>query len=365
MPRTGSRGGQRSLPSRSAQPKPAGWKEAVREYVRQYNQGEIDQHVAVFDGIMSDHDHRYRLDDRLRRLRDRELLRGALPAASSTKTEVLRVQESPGEVSVLVGLHIKRTIDQRGREYTEERCERERLWLSEDSGRWIVTRVEPWIGERRPRYGPGSADMIFDPAFGDTEESYRGSFRPLPAPYLNYDLLPSMKRRRATKYRRDLAAAYADRWWNEPNPAFEAFAVNCTNYVSQCIFAGNAPMNYTGRRESGWWYKGRVGGRENWSFSWAVSHALHDYLSRPGTNGMRAVPLASAAELKLGDVIIYDWNGDGRYQHTTIVTAFDADGMPLVNANTVSSRHRYWDYQDSYAWTEQTRYRFFHIADEF
>lgn len=70
-------------------------------------------------------------------------------------------------------------------------------------------------------------------------------------------------------------------------------------------------------------------------------------------------------QLQLGDVIIYDWDGDGGFQHSTIVTAFDAGGMPLVNAHTTPSKHRYWDYRDSYAWTENTVYRFFRIADYF
>jgi hypothetical protein len=80
---------------------------------------------------------------------------------------------------------------------------------------------------------------------------------------------------------------------------------------------------------------------------------------------MRGTMVESADQLQLGDVILYDWNGDYRFQHSTIVTAFDVDGMPLVNANTVASRHRYWDYKDSYAWTEKTRYRLFHLADQF
>ena len=80
---------------------------------------------------------------------------------------------------------------------------------------------------------------------------------------------------------------------------------------------------------------------------------------------MRATQVESAAELALGDVISYDWGGDGRFQHTTIVTAFDANGMPLVNANTVPSRHRYWDYKDSYAYSDRTQYRFFHLQDYF
>jgi len=124
-------------------------------------------------------------------------------------------------------------------------------------------------------------------------------------------------------------------------------------------------MNYTDRRHLGWWYKGRSGGQELWSYSWSVSNALEAYLAAPRSAGMRATLVEHPWELQLGDVIAYDWDGDGRYQHSTVVTAFDRQGMPLVNANTVSSRHRYWDYRDSYAWTDRTRYRFFHIADEF
>jgi hypothetical protein len=80
---------------------------------------------------------------------------------------------------------------------------------------------------------------------------------------------------------------------------------------------------------------------------------------------MRAEIVGDPLELTIGDVISYDWDGTGRFQHSTIVAATAADGMPLVNAHTVESYHRYWDYRDSYAWTPQTQYRFFHIVDEF
>ncbi|MNO38835.1 putative amidase domain protein [compost metagenome] len=157
---------------------------------------------------------------------------------------------------------------------------------------------------------------------------------------------------------------YADRWWDSFNPEFSAFEVDCTNYISQCLFAGGAPINYTGKRESGWWYKGYVGGREAWSFSWSVANALERFLTH-SSGGLRAELVDRPEQLSLGDVITYDWDGDGSFQHSTIVTAFDAGGMPLVNAHTVPSKHRYWDYRDSYAWNENTVYRFFHIADRF
>lgn len=121
-------------------------------------------------------------------------------------------------------------------------------------------------------------------------------------------------------------------------------------------------MNYTGKRESGWWYRGRSGSQELWSFSWAVANALRLHLANSRT-GLRAEQMESPKQLAIGDVISYSWDGDGQYGHSTVVTGFDGNGMPLVNAHTVNSRNRYWDYKDSYAWTERTMYRFFHIPD--
>ena len=121
-------------------------------------------------------------------------------------------------------------------------------------------------------------------------------------------------------------------------------------------------MNYTGRRDSGWWYEGYVQGRERWSYSWAVADSLQLYLRR-SRSGLRGEAAGSARDLMIGDIISYDWDGNSRYQHTAIVTAFDPDGEPLVNAHTSDSFQRYWDYRDSHAWSPATRYAFIHIPD--
>ncbi|GBG10110.1 hypothetical protein PAT3040_04822 [Paenibacillus agaridevorans] len=335
------------------------WKAAIQRYVRLYNQAETDQHARVLTDYVLDPVHGERFGKRLQRLRERDLFRGVLPAGSETKAELIRVNESAGEVSVLLRLHVKRRMEQSGLFYMEERYEIERLWLRLADGGWQVMQIEPVIAERRPKYGASVHE------WQEEQESAPDAAAIAPSmPYLNYDLMPGFKLRSAAiRYRRDLAAAYADRWWNEGNPAYELFEVNCTNYVSQCLFAGNATMDYTGRRGSGWWYKGRNKGQEWWSYSWAVANSMTAFLSAARKSGLRATMVQSAGELGLGDVITYDWNGDGRFQHSTIVTAFDSAGQPLVNANTVASRHRYWDYRDSYAWTPATRYRFFHISD--
>ncbi|MCU9612806.1 amidase domain-containing protein [Caldibacillus lycopersici] len=159
-------------------------------------------------------------------------------------------------------------------------------------------------------------------------------------------------------YDRLKAVQYAERWWNDYNPQYKKFPVDCTSFISQCLHAGGAPMRGYPNRGSGWWYRDN-----NWSYSWSVAHSLRWYL---GTSkvGLRANEVQDPRELQLGDVICYDFQGDGRFDHSTIVTAKDANGMPLVNAHTTNSRMRYWSYEDSSAYTDNINYKFFTIVDD-
>lgn len=162
---------------------------------------------------------------------------------------------------------------------------------------------------------------------------------------------------RKYSYNRLKAVQYAEKWWNSYNPAYQKFEVDCTNYISQCVHAGGAPMRGYPNRNVGWWMQNK-----NWSFSWSVANAFPRYLET-STTGLRAKKVNSATDLKLGDVICYDFEGDGRFNHTTIVTGKDANGEPLVNAHTYNSRMRYWAYEDSTAYTSNIIYKFFTIID--
>ncbi|WP_243293075.1 amidase domain-containing protein [Bacillus sp. FJAT-47783] len=160
------------------------------------------------------------------------------------------------------------------------------------------------------------------------------------------------------QYDRLAAVQYAERWWNDHNPKFKNFDVNCTNFVSQCLYAGNAPMRGYPSKTIGWWMQ-----KEDWSFSWSVAHSMKIYLSTSKT-GLRAEEVFSPEKLVPGDVICYDFQGDGRFDHTTFVVAKDEQNMPLVNAQTYNSRMRYWSYEDSTAYTPNIKYKFFHIKDD-
>lgn len=354
------------------------WKQTLFDYVNAVNEAGLKGDDSLLRSV-PDAVHRNRLKTRLSEMVRRESECGIRAIRSEVRARIERCTENGSDVSADVSLHVVRTCEQMGFDWQEERVERERIRFVRSHADWRLDTAEPLVVEGRQRI-----ELPYPDNVGTDEWFERRDAMPS-VPYINLRAGRSGERvgkskvyagsgadggygsagfPRGVPYRRESVVAYAERWWNEPNPAYENFEVNCTNYVSQCLFAGQAPMNYTGRRESGWWYQGYANGREMWSYSWAVADSLQRYLSQPRGHGLRAVVVDAPDRLSLGDVICYDWDGSGRFGHNTVVTAFAPDGMPLVNANTVSSRHRYWDYRDSYAWTDRTRYRFFHIVEE-
>ncbi|MBO9605854.1 MAG: amidase domain-containing protein [Paenibacillaceae bacterium] len=346
------------------------WKSALYDYVHDRNERALGRKIVPAAADEYDGDRPLGAEDEAvferiraaarRRAADRGE-RGLKPVRHETRLRVLRVEAGKDAVTALIELRQLFRYESFGQTHEEERAERERVELTAQGGKWRVRRIAP-LGDEADAaaFARNVPARQADGGGGGLQAVYP------PLPYLNRDVLYSFETgRRKTRYDRQAAVQYADRWWNSYNPQFEQFEVDCTNYVSQCIYAGNAPMNYTGKRDLGWWYRGLSGGQELWSYSWAVANSLQLYLRGGGSAfGLQAAEVDSPAQLTLGDVICYSWDGV-RFGHNTFVTAMAPDGMPLVNAHTVNSRHRYWDYRDSYAWTERTKYRFFHIADYF
>ncbi|ALC92092.1 hypothetical protein AM500_21590 [Bacillus sp. FJAT-18017] len=234
-------------------------------------------------------------------------------------------KEADGQ-KVLYEVHFQNLIKQGGKLYIEEEVETREAYfkngtLSRDSE---VFPVQPAVAV--------STDLLLDSISGGDRSSYT--------------------------YDRRKAVQYAERWWNSYNPAFKKFEVDCTNFISQCLHAGGAPMRGYPNRGQGWWMRSN-----NWSFSWSVANSLRLYLGT-SKSGLRAREVSSPDKLLLGDVICYDFEGDGRYNHNTIVVAKDANGMPLVNAHTYNSRMRYWAYTDSSAYTPKIKYKFYTIVDD-
>jgi hypothetical protein len=326
------------------------WKERLYTYVNQRNQMAMDYDISHIASYVSDPVYLEAAQRRLDRLKALNLKRDAAPVKYETKLKLIHVHENEAEATVAITLLQSYEYRLKQQHYYAKMREYEQIVIAPAQGNCMIRRILPDLSER---------DTL-------KPESYKTTRLLASPPYLNQQLLAKREAERAAVlYERNLACSYADRWWDSHNPQYEFFAQDdCTNFVSQCLFAGRMPMHYTGKRETGWWYRGLSGKQEQWSFSWAVADSLRRYLS---TNpiSMHAESADQPNKLSIGDVISYDWDGNGHYEHSAIVTEIDANGMPLVNAHTTDSRHRYWDYRDSYAWTEQTKYRFIHMPDQF
>lgn len=168
------------------------------------------------------------------------------------------------------------------------------------------------------------------------------------------------------------AVQYAKTWWNGRNPNYPSFDVDCTNFISQCLRAGGAPMTGSPNRGKGWWItdgwrsgSSRYGHypNETWSYSWAVAHSLRWYLETAKT-GLTAKRVQSPSKLEIGDIILYDFQGNGVIDHSTIVTSM-VNGLPYIHAHTADSENRFYDYSNSYAYTPAIQYYFFKIDDIF
>ncbi len=117
-------------------------------------------------------------------------------------------------------------------------------------------------------------------------------------------------------YDRQKAVSYARRWALRRNPEFYDYSSiggDCTNFVSQCVYAGIGVMNYS--TENGWYYINA----NNKSPSWTGVTFFYDFL----VNNKGAGPYGIETELENllpGDVIqLGDRNNN--FYHTLILTA--------------------------------------------
>ena len=129
-----------------------------------------------------------------------------------------------------------------------------------------------------------------------------------------------------TVYNRQSAVQYAKTWALGRNPQYYDFSEiggDCTNFVSQCIYAGAKVMNFT--PVFGWFYRSA----SDRTASWTGVEFLYDFL----VNNQGVGPFARIVgreELQPGDVIQL---GDGnRFYHSLFVTAVTP--VILVAAHT-------------------------------
>ena len=162
-------------------------------------------------------------------------------------------------------------------------------------------------------------------------------------PYPNLTYIP---------YDRGRAVEYARRWALERNPIFEDYTGiggDCTNFVSQAIFAGTCVQNYT--PEYGWYFISPEQRAPAWTsveYFYDFMTGAADFSAVNGGTGPFGFPI-TLDRVRPGDVIqLADEAGD--FYHTLIVSAVDGGEIyicahsddaldrPLSSYNNASER---------------------------
>ena len=156
-------------------------------------------------------------------------------------------------------------------------------------------------------------------------------------------------------YRRQQAVMYAHYWAYRRNDAYYNFndvGGDCTNFASQCLYAGTGVMNYT--PTFGWYYRSP----DDRAPAWSGVEFFYNFLTRsepsPG-------PVATVSEdlslARPGDMIQLLFEGNV-FQHTPVVISADGSSNPAdifvaAHSNDADCRPlNTYDYQ---------RYRLLHI----
>lgn len=128
-------------------------------------------------------------------------------------------------------------------------------------------------------------------------------------------------------YRRNDTVNYAKKWAlyrNSNYLNFDNIGGDCTNFASQCIFAGAKIMNYT--KDIGWYYNSA----NDRAAPWSDANYLNIFLKNNNGAGPTA-KVVSKDKLEIGDLV--QLNNGKKFYHSLIVTEISGDDI-LICAHT-------------------------------
>jgi hypothetical protein len=140
---------------------------------------------------------------------------------------------------------------------------------------------------------------------------------------------------------------YAHDHWDDPDA--ERFGVidenDCVNFTSQTLLARGWAT------DDEWWYD-EGGDAYASSGAWISSTMLRDYLAR---HPERATPLTDDQrdEVKVGDVVQFDWDDSGDRDHTGIITAVVTEADGSIDLEYAGHTDATWNRSVEWSITEQ------------
>lgn len=155
-------------------------------------------------------------------------------------------------------------------------------------------------------------------------------------------------------YDRAAAIAYAHKWAYGRNPAFydyEEIGGDCTNFASQCLYAGTGVMNYT--PTFGWYYIDP----NRKAPAWTGVPFFYNFMTRDQVSPGPFAEETGLDGVQPGDFVQLNFKGE-EYGHTPIIVA---QGSPATLKNTLVAAHSNdadWRPLSSYSFRD---IRFLHI----
>ena len=156
-------------------------------------------------------------------------------------------------------------------------------------------------------------------------------------------------------YNRLAAVLYAHKWAYGRNPAFydyEELGGDCTNFASQCLFAGCRIMNFT--PDFGWYY---ISSNQK-APAWTGVPFLFNFLTRKEISVGPVAEECEIQDLRPGDLIQLSFTGE-TFQHTPVVVSV---GWPITPETVLVAAHSYDADNRPLSTYEYQDIRFLHIA---
>ena len=116
-------------------------------------------------------------------------------------------------------------------------------------------------------------------------------------------------------YDRRAAVRYAHRWAYGRNPAYYDYGEiggDCTNFASQCLYAGTGVMNFD--PVYGWYYRDP----NDKAPAWTGVEFLYRYLTRQELTPGPAAVETELRQVKPGDIVQFSAR-EGQFTHTAVV----------------------------------------------
>lgn len=157
------------------------------------------------------------------------------------------------------------------------------------------------------------------------------------------------------KYNRDSAISYAKKWALSRNPRyynFDPVGGDCTNFVSQCLYAGSNKMNHN--FENGWYYNNGY----DKSPSWTSVESLFKFLTTNKSYGPRGNQV-SQTEIQVGDIAQLSFSGN-KFEHSLFIL----DIVDINNLNKIAiAAHTYDVLEKKIGEYTFNKIRFIHIEN--